>query len=134
MPVLLSGLRGKYTDGHCSSPEEEGQNGEYKRKRPTPLDAFVCGHVPTRKRFFCFAQGNREGQLVTPPPETATPFPCDSLDPKVGFDIYRQRMERRPILCDDHGSNDERCLMFTAPNPFGYLKHHVCSSRLIRIR
>jgi hypothetical protein len=26
----------------------------------------------------------------------ATPFKCDSLDPKVCFDIYRRRMEQRP--------------------------------------
>jgi hypothetical protein len=36
----------------------------------------------------CFAQGDREVQLVTAPPEITTPFKCDSLDPKVCFDIY----------------------------------------------
>jgi hypothetical protein len=82
----------------------------------------------------CFAQGNREAQLITPPPQAATPFPCDSLDPKVCFDIYRHRMEPAPMLSDHQADSGERCLMFTAPNPFGYLKPHVCSSRLTRIR
>jgi hypothetical protein len=54
----------------------------------------------------CFAQGNREAQLLTAPPETAMPFPCDSLDPKVCFDIYQRRMERipAPLLSDDQGT------------------------------
>jgi len=43
---------------------------------------------------FCFAQGNREGQLVAAPPEIAPQFPCDSLDPKVCFDIYLRRIQR----------------------------------------
>jgi hypothetical protein len=78
----------------------------------------------------CFAQGNREAQVVTPPPETATPFPCDSLDPKVCFDIYRRRMERiaAPIRSGDQGDNSviaarqrlERCLGYDPrPDPFG---------------
>jgi hypothetical protein len=83
----------------------------------------------------CFAQGNREAQLVTAPAETATPFPCDSLDPKVCFDIFLRRIERipAPILSDNQGDNRERCLMAT-PEPFGYLKHDVCWSRATRIR
>jgi hypothetical protein len=84
----------------------------------------------------CFAQGNQERQLVTAPPETAAPFPCDSIDPKVCFDIYQRRMERipAPILSDDQGDNGERCLMPMARNPFGgYLKQHVCSASLTRL-
>jgi hypothetical protein len=47
----------------------------------------------------CFAQGNRDASqemygLGTVPPEITTPFKCDSLDPKVCFDIYLRRMER----------------------------------------
>ena len=71
----------------------------------------------------CFAQGNREAQLVTAPPEIAPHFPpCDSLDPKVCFDIYERRMERMPppILSDDQRDNSviaagqrlERCLSY----------------------
>jgi hypothetical protein len=48
----------------------------------------------------CFAQGNRDAsqemqRLGTAPPEMMTPFKCDSLDPKVCFDIYRRRIEQR---------------------------------------
>jgi hypothetical protein len=79
---------------------------------------------------FCLAQGNREAQLATAPPETATPFACDSLDPKVCFDVYQRRMERipAPILSDDQGDNSaiaagqrlERCLSYDPrPDPFG---------------
>jgi hypothetical protein len=107
----------------------------------------------------CFAQGNREAQLVTAPPEIAPQLPCDSLDPKVCFDIYLRRIERMPppILSDQH-DNAERCLMappwpgegisqLAAPpttrtlEPFGYYpeqfgfpKQDVCRSRLTRIR
>jgi hypothetical protein len=35
----------------------------------------------------CFAQGNRDASQDTAPLEI-TPFKCDSLDPKVCFDIY----------------------------------------------
>ena len=49
----------------------------------------------------CYAQTSQEMQrvqemqrLVTAPAETATPFLCDSLDPKVCLDIYRRRMEQ----------------------------------------
>jgi hypothetical protein len=49
----------------------------------------------------CFAQGNRDAsqelqRLGAAPPEITTPFKCDSLDPKVCFDIYRRRTEQRP--------------------------------------
>jgi hypothetical protein len=49
----------------------------------------------------CFAQGNRDAsqemqRLGTAPPEMMTPFKCDSLDPKVCFEIYRRRVEQRP--------------------------------------
>ena len=51
----------------------------------------------------CFAQTLQELQrvqeaqrLLTAPPEIATPFLCDSLDPKVCFDVYWRRMEQRP--------------------------------------
>ena len=45
----------------------------------------------------CFAQGNRDASQETPrlgtaPPEITMPFNCDSLDPKVCFDIYQRRM------------------------------------------
>jgi hypothetical protein len=76
----------------------------------------------------CFAQGNREAQLVTTPPEI-TPFACDSLDPRVCFDIYQRHMERipAPTRSDDQGDNGvlaiarrlERCL--STPNQFGML-------------
>jgi hypothetical protein len=56
----------------------------------------------------CFAQTSQELQrvqemqrLVTAPPEIATPFSCDSLDPKVCFDIYRRRMEQPPRIPDN---------------------------------
>jgi hypothetical protein len=42
----------------------------------------------------CFAQGNREAQLVTAAPEITTPFKCDSLDPKVCFDIYQRILQK----------------------------------------
>jgi GDSL-like Lipase/Acylhydrolase family len=48
----------------------------------------------------CFAQTLQELQrvqemqrLITAPPEIATPFLCDGLDPKVCLDIYQRRME-----------------------------------------
>ena len=51
----------------------------------------------------CFAQTLQELQrvqeaqrLVTAPPEIATPFLCDGLDPNVGFDVYWRRTEQRP--------------------------------------
>ena len=76
----------------------------------------------------CFAQGNREVQLITSAPEITTPFKCDSLDPKICFDIYQRRMEQipAPILSDDQGDNGviaagrrlERCLSYEAtPEP-----------------
>ena len=51
----------------------------------------------------CFAQDNRsaqemqrlwEMQRIRDAPQQ--PFTCDSLDPKVCFDIYRRRMEQPP--------------------------------------
>jgi hypothetical protein len=113
--------------------EMENINGKYQ-----PLLMLLCATVGLAVSVsLCLGadMGNREAQLVSAPPET--PFPCDSLDPKVCFDIYQRRMERipAPILSDDQGDNGERCLMATARNPFGgYLKQHVCSSRLTRIR
>ena len=61
----------------------------------------------------CFAQGNRDAsqelqrvqemqRLVTAPPEIATPFSCDSVDPKVCLDIYRRRMEQTPERIPDN--------------------------------
>jgi hypothetical protein len=50
----------------------------------------------------CFAQGNRDASQelqrlgASAPPEITTPFNCDSLDPKVCFDIYQRRVEQRP--------------------------------------
>jgi hypothetical protein len=95
----------------------------------------------------CFVQGNREAAAadlgndaakhVTAPPEIMMPIECDSLDPKVCFDNYQRRMERipAPTLSDDQGDNGEHCLMAIVRNPFGgYLKQHVCSSSLTRIR
>jgi hypothetical protein len=76
----------------------------------------------------CFAQGNREGQLVTAPSEAVAPFACDSLDPKVCLDIYQRRMERIPAIIHDQGDNSviaagqrlERCLSYDPrPDPFG---------------
>jgi hypothetical protein len=45
----------------------------------------------------CLAQGNRDAsqemqRLGTAPPGMMTPFKCDSLDPKVCFDIYRRML------------------------------------------
>jgi hypothetical protein len=98
----------------------------------------------------CFAQGNREAQLVTAAPEITTPFKCDSLDPKVCFDIYQRRMERipAPIISDDQGDNGviaagrrlERCLSYDPRlDPFGWLKKRqtrsdYCWSSATRIR
>jgi hypothetical protein len=62
----------------------------------------------------CFAQGNREAQLVgNDVAVSGGAAVCDSLDPKVCFDIYQRRMERipAPILSDDQGDNGEWCLM-----------------------
>jgi hypothetical protein len=42
----------------------------------------------------CFAQGNREAQIVTAPPEITMPLKCDSLDPEVCFDIYRRILQK----------------------------------------
>ena len=70
----------------------ENINGKYQ-----PLLMLLCATVGlTVSISLCFAQGNREAQLVTAAPEITTPFKCDSLDPKVCFDIYRRRMEHRP--------------------------------------
>jgi hypothetical protein len=35
-------------------------------------------------------------RVGTAPPEITAPFKCDSLDPKVCFDIYLRRTEQRP--------------------------------------
>jgi hypothetical protein len=84
----------------------------------------------------CFAQGNREAQLITAPSEIAAPFPCDSLDPKVCLDIYQRRMERIPANIHDQGDNGviaagqrlERCLSFDPrPDPFGNKKNQKLS-------
>jgi hypothetical protein len=113
----------------------ENINGKYQ-----PLWMLLCATMGLAVSVsLCFGadMDNREAQLVTAPPETAAPFPCESLDPKVCSDIYQRRMERipAPILSDDQGDNGERCLMATARNPFGgYLKQNVCPSRLTRIR
>jgi hypothetical protein len=47
----------------------------------------------------CFAAdlGTSQGtQRLGTAPAEIMPFRCDSLDPKVCFDIYRRRMEQRP--------------------------------------
>jgi hypothetical protein len=43
----------------------------------------------------CFAQGDAS-QKLQPSPEITTPFKCDSLDPKVCFEVYQRRLEQRP--------------------------------------
>jgi hypothetical protein len=71
----------------ATSPDEECEMGNISGKyQPVVRDDW-----PSSKRLPSFAQGNREAQFVTAPAETATPFACDSLDPKVCFDIYRTR-------------------------------------------
>jgi hypothetical protein len=58
-------------------------------------------HGSRSKHRALFAQGNGDASqeiqaLGTARPEITTPFKCDSLDPKVFFDIYRRRVEARP--------------------------------------
>jgi hypothetical protein len=108
-------------------------NGKYQ-----PVWMLLCATIGLAVSVsHCFAQGNREAQLVTAPPEI-TPFTCDSLDPKVCFDIYRRRVERiaAPIRSDDQGDNGvlaagqrlERCLSFDPrPGAFGNKKNQKLS-------
>jgi hypothetical protein len=70
------------------------------------LCATVCLPVTVSP---CFAQDNRsaqemqrlwEMQRIGDAPQR--PFTCDSLDPKVCFDIYRRRMEQTPERIPDN--------------------------------
>jgi hypothetical protein len=73
----------------------------------------------------CFAQGDRDTSKEL---QRVQPFACDSLDPKVCFDIYQRRIERIPATIHDQGDNNviaagqrlERCLSYDPrPDPFG---------------
>jgi hypothetical protein len=48
----------------------------------------------------CFAQGDRDPSQEL---QRVQPFTCDSLDPKVCFDIYQRRMEQLPERQSDQG-------------------------------
>jgi hypothetical protein len=48
----------------------------------------------------CFAQGDRNAPWEL---QRVQPFACDSLDPKVCFDIYQRRMEQLPEPTPDLG-------------------------------
>ncbi len=78
----------------------------------------------------CFAQGNRDvaqetQRLGAAPPEITPPFKCDSLDPKVCFDIYgRLHNESSPATLLWGEANPKEAPMapnLGAPNVFGTL-------------
>jgi hypothetical protein len=64
----------------------ENTNGKSRASFRCMLSCAAIGLVVSISP--CFAQGNRMQHLGTAPPEIMTPFKCDSLDPKVCFDIY----------------------------------------------
>jgi hypothetical protein len=86
----------------------ENINGKGRPSFPWTFSCVTMGlavSVP-----LCFAQTLQELQrvqemqrLITAPPEIATPFLCDSLDPKVCLDIYQRRMEQLPERMPDKG-------------------------------
>jgi hypothetical protein len=129
-------------------------NGKYQ-----PVWMLLCATMGLAVSVsLCFAQGNRDAQIVAPYPWIA--FPCDSLDPKVCFDIYQRRVGHEaplaivPLIAGEYGCwypfppwPGEGSSQLTAPPttrtlvPFGYYpnqfgspKLDVCSSRLTRIR
>lgn len=53
----------------------------------------------------CFAQGNRDASQGLQRVQEVQRLlgPCDSLDPKVCFDIYQRRMEQLPEPIPDNG-------------------------------
>jgi hypothetical protein len=68
----------------------ENINGKYQ-----PPLMLLCATIGLAVSVsLCFAQGNREAQILTAPPEITTPLKCDSLDPEVCFDIYRRILQK----------------------------------------
>jgi hypothetical protein len=77
----------RLADEEC---EMENMNGKYQ-----PPLMLLCATMGLAVSVsLCFAQGNREAQIATAPPEITTPFKCDSLDPEVCFDIYRRILQK----------------------------------------
>jgi hypothetical protein len=133
--VLFSGCAyGKYTDGPWRLAEEEcemaNSNGKSRANFRWVLSCATIGTLVSISTALRAADlGAQEMQrLGTAPPEV-TPFTCDSLDPRVCFDICQRRTERIrvPRRSDDQEDNGvlavarrlERCL--SMPNQFGML-------------
>lgn len=89
----------------CSDPRcspRGVQNREYQR---FPVDVCVRNDWPSSKRLALFPAGGDRDALQDPQRVQAQRLlgPCDSLDPKVCFNICKRRMEHLPERTPDLG-------------------------------
>jgi hypothetical protein len=76
----------------------ENTNGKSQASFPWTFSCATMGLAVSVS--LCFAQGDRDTSKEL---QRVQPFACDSLDPKVCFDIYQRRMEQLPERTPDLG-------------------------------